>query len=547
MYARGGLLLAGLLLSACTPTALQTPENSRAYADFLVARVANLDRDHRAASDRYYAALQRAPHNQDLLQGALVSSLAAGEVQRARQVARMAPPGDAPGYAHLVRAADALNAGRWRQARQEIEKVEGTAAEMLTARMLLTWARTGDGAVDDVTVELQQMSSVRPYGGLFAFQQGMALDYAGRTEEALAAYATAESGGLWLPSGVERHADALYRAGRREEAAGLLQSFAQRQNPALEQALARGGAASERLTAANGAAVGLYGLAVIYLQENDSTNGLATLTLALMLDPQLDAARIAFAEEQNELGHGVEARAALSQVPRSSPYSISARVMEALIVADEGQRDEAIVLAQAAAEGGDVRARRGLADLYRRFQRYGDAEPLYTQLIAEQPNDWRLFFSRGVSRERLGRWPEAEADFRRALELSPDQPDVMNYLGYTWVDRGEHLDEGLAMIQRAVQVRPLSGAIIDSLGWAYFRMGRYDEALEYLERAVELEPADATLNEHLGDLYWRMDRRIEARFQWERALTLAPDNPQALQQKIDHGLPPMPPARSARQ
>lgn len=545
MYARGGVLLAGVFLAACTPTVLQTPENSHAYADFLVGRVANLGRDHQAASDRYYAALLRSPHDEELLQGALVASLATGDAPRARQVARMAPRGDAPGYAHLVRAVDALNAGRWRQAREEIEAVEGPAAEMLTARMLLTWARTGEGRVDDVTVELQQMSSVRPYGGLFAFQQAMALDYAGRSDEALAAYATAENGGLWLPSGVERHADLLLRAGRRDEAAALLQSFAQRQNPSLEAALARGGAASERLTPANGAAVGLYGLAVIYLQENDSTNGLATLTLALMLDPQLDAARLAFAEEQSDLSHYAEARAALSRVPATSPYAVSARVMEALILAEQQQQSEAIALAQSTAETGDIRARRALADIYRRFQRYSDAEPLYNQLISEQPGDWRLYFSRGVARERLQRWPEAEADFRRALEISPEQPDVMNYLGYTWVDRGEHLEEGLAMIQRAAQIRPLSGAIIDSLGWAYFRMGRYDQALEYLERAVELEPADATLNEHLGDLYWRMDRRIEARFQWRRALTLGPDDATALQQKIDNGLPPLPPTRAA--
>ncbi len=545
MQARGGVLLAGLLLAACTPTVLQTPENSHAYADFLVGRVANLGRDHQAASDRYYAALLRAPHDEELLQGALIAALATGDAQRARQVTRMAPRGDAPGYAHLVRAADAINTGRWRQAREEIEAVEGTAAEMLTARMLLTWASTGEGRVDDVTMELQQMSSVRPYGGLFAFQQAMALDYAGRSDDALTAYQTAEGGGLWLPSGVERHADALYRAGRRDEAVALLQSFSQRQNPSLERALTRGGAASERLTAANGAAVGLYGLAVIYLQENDSTNGLATLTLALMLDPQLDAARLAFAEEQKELDHPAEARAMLSRVPATSPYSVSARVMEAIILADQDQQGEAISLAQATAEGGDIRARRALADLYRRFQRYGDAEPLYTQLISETPSDWRLYFSRGVARERLQRWPEAEGDFRRALELSPDQPDVMNYLGYTWIDRGEHMDEGLAMIQRAVQIRPLSGAIIDSLGWAYFKMGQYDQALEYLERAVELEPADSTLNEHLGDLYWRMDRRIEARFQWRRALTLEPDDAQALQQKIDNGLPPIPPTRAA--
>lgn len=215
------------------------------------------------------------------------------------------------------------------------------------------------------------------------------------------------------------------------------------------------------------------------------------------------------------------------------------------MVYDSGDEDGAIALARAVAdESGDVRSRRTLADMYRNASRFAEAEPIYSEIIAAQPNDWRPYFSRGASRERLGRWPEAEADFQRALELSPEQPDVLNYLGYSWVDRGEHLQEGLAMIRRAAEIRPMSGAIIDSLGWAYFRLGDYSQAVDWLEAAVRLEPADATLNEHLGDAYWRMDRRIEARFQWQRALTFNPDNPDALRAKIENGLPAEPAPRT---
>ena len=132
---------------------------------------------------------------------------------------------------------------------------------------------------------------------------------------------------------------------------------------------------------------------------------------------------------------------------------------------------------------------------------------------------------------------------QEALRLSPDQPDVLNYLGYSWIDRGERLDEGLAMIQRAVELRPFSGAIIDRLGWAYFRMGDYPRALDLLERAVELEPSDPTLNDHLGDVYWRMGRRIEARFQWERALSFEPEEPDTIRAKLEAGLPAEPARR----
>jgi Flp pilus assembly protein TadD len=377
----------------------------------------------------------------------------------------------------------------------------------------------------------------------------MALDYAGRDAEALAAYEAAARGGLWLPTGVERHADLLVRLGRRDDAARLLNAESNRANPALAAALARVNAgeraAVEPLTPARGAAAGLYGLSAIFLGESDSTNGLAALTLALMLDPAYDGARLAFAQEHARLGHIDLARAALARIAPESPYAGAARMMEAWVLLDSGAEEEAIELARANAASGDLRARRTLADMYRNLGRYGEAEPIYTSMLADSPNDWRLHFARGAARERLGRWPDAEADLRRALELSPDQPEVLNYLGYSWIDRGEHLEEGLAMIRRAVELRPGSGAIIDSLGWAYYRLGDYAQALDHLERAVELEPADPTLNDHLGDVYWRLGRRIEARFQWQRALTLEPDNSAAIEAKLSGGLPAEPASRSA--
>jgi Flp pilus assembly protein TadD len=540
-------LAAGLGLAACATGA--SSSESRGYADFLIARVANMRADHEAAADRYFAALARSPRDDALLTGALTATLASGDLDRARQAARMAPREGAPSYAHLVRAADAIVAQRWRQADAELARVEGAASEELLSRMFVVWTRAAEGRVDDVVVDLAPLASIRPYGGLFAYQQAMALDYAGRDEEALAAYELAQQGGLWLPSGIERHADLLVRRGRREDAITLLDTPANQPNPALMAALARvragEPAAADRLTPARGAAVGLYGLSAIFLQETDTTNGLAALSLALMLDPGFDGARLAFAQQQSTLGHIGLARRMLAQVPQDSPYAGSARIMESWALLDAGREGDAFELARANAADGEPRALRTLADMHRHLGQYAEAEPLYDRLVDLQPDDWRLYFARGAARERLGRWAEAEADLRRALELSPDQPDVLNYLGYSWIDRGEHLQEGLAMIRRAVELRPMSGAIIDSLGWAYYRLGDYAQALDSLERAVELEPADPTLNDHLGDLYWRLGRRLEARFQWRRALTLEPDHPEAIQAKIDNGLPAEPARQSA--
>lgn len=552
MLLRGGMLAAALMgLSGCA-SAPPEPRAAASYRDYLIGRVANLRSDHSVAADRYISALARTPDDPALIEGAVMAALAAGDGARARQVARMSGAGDgAVAYAQLVLAADALAARDWRSAARNLTHVEGDAAEELIARMLAVWAEAGRGRQGAAGADLATLTTIRPYGGLFAYQQAMALDFIGRRDEALAAYDVGAKSGLWLPTAIEYHADLLARQGQGEGARALLSAEANRGNSAIAAALARletgRSVAAAPLTPARGAAAGLYGLSAIFVQEQDTTNALAVLALALMLDPELEAARLAFAQAHADMGHIDMARAVLARVAPGSPYAISARVMESWMALDAGEEERAISLAQANAEGGDPRAVRALADIYRDRKRYAEAEPLYSRLIAAESGNWRLYFARGAARERLGRWPDAEADMQRALELAPDQPDVMNYLGYSWVDRGERMPEALALIQRAVELRPMSGAIVDSLGWAHYRLGEYAQALDLLERAVELDPADPTLNDHLGDVYWRVGRRIEARYQWQRALTFEPDAPAPIQAKITDGLPQEPPLRTARQ
>jgi tetratricopeptide (TPR) repeat protein len=369
----------------------------------------------------------------------------------------------------------------------------------------------------------------------------MVLDFAGRKPEALQSYLDAVEGGMWLPPALERHMDLLARSGQRDEAIRILALPANSNNPELSAAAQRlqagQPAVATPLTPARGAAATLYGLAAIYLQQGDRTDGLATLTLALALDPQLDAARLAFAQAQSDLHNTDLAMATLHSVSPQSPYASSARVMEAWALVNNGRSDEGVALAREAADAGDMRAKRALADIYRNLHRDAEAEPIYSELIASTPDDWHVWFARGAARVGMGRAADGEADMQHALQLSPEQPDVMNYLGYTWVDRGEHVSEGVAMLQRAAALKPNSGPIADSLGWAYYRMRDYQNARDNLEHAVELLPADATLNDHLGDVYWRLNRHTDARYQWQRALTFSPADASAIQAKVDHGLP----------
>lgn len=540
-------VMAGLALAAASCASPEpTPQSSQVYADFLIGRIANARDDYGAASDRYFAALQRSPRDEALVQGALAATLTAGDEARARRAASMAAREDAPSLARLVRATDAMRISDWRRAERELQDAQGSAVEEMFARTMLVWVRVGQRRTDEAFADLAPLTSIRPYGGLFLYQQAMALDVAGRRDAALTVYDTAMRAEMFLPPAAERHADALVRIGKRDEALAMLaQLNGNRGNAALDAQLRRiqaGAGAAAALTPAQGAAIGLYGFGAILLQqEHNVDGGLIALSLALMLDPNIDAARLLFAEGHADEDRMTIAREALARIGPNSPYAESARILEARLLMRGGRPDEALEAARANAQGSSARAQRALADMYATQNRHADAEPIYTALLTQDPENWRLHFARAATRDELGRWSDAEADLRQALALSPDQPDVLNYLGYSWVDRGENLQEGLTMIRRAVELRPSSGAIIDSLGWAYYRLGDYRQALLFLERAVELEPGSSVLNDHLGDAYWRVGRRTEARFQWRRALTQDPEDAAAIEAKLQNGLPAPPP------
>jgi Flp pilus assembly protein TadD len=181
-----------------------------------------------------------------------------------------------------------------------------------------------------------------------------------------------------------------------------------------------------------------------------------------------------------------------------------------------------------------------LADALRVNERYAESAQVLDKLIANQgaKSTWQLYYMRGVAKQQSGDWAGGESDMKKALSLSPDEPEVLNYLGYSWVDRGERLQEAKAMIERAVAAKPDSGAMVDSLGWAYFRLGDFNKAVDQLEHAAELEPADPDINNHLGDAYWRAGRKTEAQFQWQRVLTLNPDAKlrEEVERKLKSGL-----------
>jgi tetratricopeptide (TPR) repeat protein len=267
--------------------------------------------------------------------------------------------------------------------------------------------------------------------------------------------------------------------------------------------------------------------------------------LATYLRPDLAEAFLLIGDVLAAQENYAEAIVAYEEVPADSPLAPDAglRIAQALHV--EGRHEEAYARLDALAEAAPERidALVQLGDLLRREEAYLRAEEAYSRAVARigqpQPEHWTLFYARGITYERTKRWTEAEEDFLLALELQPEQPFVLNYLGYSWVDMGLHLDQARGMLERAVEIRPRDGFIVDSLGWVHYRLGEYDEAVEALERAIELEPGDPVINDHLGDAYWRVGREREARYQWQRALTLEPEEDEIpkIERKLQRGLP----------
>jgi len=223
-------------------------------------------------------------------------------------------------------------------------------------------------------------------------------------------------------------------------------------------------------------------------------------------------------------------------------YAAQLRIARTLHALERPDESYDLLEELAAAEPARIESLVQLGDLLRRDEHYGRAEAAYSRAVERlgEPDreHWTLFYARGITFERTKRWPRAETDFLTALELEPEQPFVLNYLGYSWVDMGMNLDQAKGMLYRAVELRPNDGFIIDSLGWVHYRLGEYPDAVEQLERAVELEPGDPVINDHLGDAYWRVGRHREARYQWARALTLEPEEDAVadIEEKLKSGL-----------
>ncbi|OHB30378.1 MAG: hypothetical protein A2790_17355 [Phenylobacterium sp. RIFCSPHIGHO2_01_FULL_69_31] len=480
---------------------------------------------------------------------AFTAALMAGDIQKAALLAPDGPTASEPGkrLGRLVKVVAAIGEGKGKVAKAELSNDGIGFPHRAAAALLGPWvsASVGDTEGSTVRPQLRGDAGVDYFGQI---GQAHLFERARRYDEAETDFKAVTASENPSEIAVLAYGGFLERRNRRPEALALYDAALKRNpsNLSLKAARARAGAnrtAPAMPTLKEGAAFALLAPAATMISAKQESIGLAYLRLSLSLDPQRNDAWLMLGDLLQQNGDVEGARLAYSKPKPTSAEFPAAQAKLAWSYQSAGDKEGALRLARTGAATGDTEARTTLSDLLRANEQYPEAIEILNGVIAEaKAPDWQLHYARGQAFERSGRWKEAEADLALALKLRPDEPELLNYLGYAWIDRGERLQEAMGMVERAVASNPRSGAIVDSLGWAHYRLGDYKKAVEVLEQAVELEAGDPEINNHLGDAYWMVGRKDEAVFQWRRVLTLKPDDriKGDAEKKLASGLGPQP-------
>lgn len=533
------------------PHAANDMSGMTAAGSYLAARHASQMRDAVAAAEFYRDALKRDPKNPDLLNRAFLSLVIGGEIKPSVKFAERVVKADKTDrVGRLVLGVHAIKEKRYRAARRDLtQSVRGPITD-LTATLLTAWSMAGERHSRSAVSKIDHLTGPDWYAIFKDLHAGMILDLAGHEKDAgkrLAHAYQLDGSALRV---VEAYGSWLSRNKSPAEALKVFEAFNAKlpRHPLVLAAMdkLKAGKKLPRVvtSAQGGAAEALYGLGASLGRRGGEDLGLVYLQLALYLEPHHSLALLSLADLYEAIKKPELALNTYERIAKDSPLHRNAAIqmaadLDALDRPEEAKQQLEALLKQ---DPNDVEAIMALGTVLRGHKEFDKCGDVYSKAIAtlKQPekSNWVMFYFRGICYERSHQWPKAEADLKEALKLFPEQPHVLNYLGYSWIDKGVHLDEGMAMIKRAVQQRPDDGYIVDSLGWAYYKLGNYEEAVKQLQRAIELKPEDPTINDHLGDAYWRVGRKLEAHFQWAHARDMKPDPDELakIEAKLKNGL-----------
>lgn len=531
----------------------ETEEATSLLGSYLAGRIARGQHDSTAASEYYRAALERDPENMPLAEQSLLMEATEGRFDRAVELARrIRAQFSDHRMARLVLGLEAAKNKRYQEAIEQFGSPGTGVMEQLTLALARGWMKLGRGDVSGALAEAGKVNQAEWARFYVRYHRALMHDVAGQSEQAQRIYESIFRSDTKSSRVALAYAHNVAASGNSKLALSILDEHAKKTGVVhpvargLAQEIEAGQPVTPLIKTPNeGLAEIFYGLGEALASEGGINVGAIYLQMALYLEPSSPFALAALANVYETTKNYEAAIKVYDRIPQGTALqqAIDIRKAQNLNLLDRVEEAKVLLEKQAAEDPTDPKAFDALGNMMRGHKRYEEAIDYYTKVIAlikkPETKHWPYYYARGTSYERVKKWPLAEADLQKALQLSPNQSLILNYLGYSWVDQGINLKRGLRLIERAVQLKPDDGYIVDSLGWAHFRLGNYRQAVKYLERAVELRPEDPTLNDHLGDAYWRVGRQREAYFQWRQALTLKPEPEDVakIQEKVAKGLP----------
>ncbi len=541
--------------------------DSSVVGNYLSGDYAVRNQDAASASLSFSEALRKDPENPVLLKGGYRLMLSLGEIKKAVEIAiRYLNNNEMTSSLGVLLSAYEIKRSEFDRAGVILEQVtiendssiEAGVNSVITP-MLRIWVKSGQGKYDEALAEIEQLQAEEKLPPTFLYyQSALIADLAGNIEVANKGYSEIIAREQIIPYHFAQMAGNFYmRSGNAGAAKELFTSYNKQRTEAehfsseLKQIDKNNAASQPRLVknAADGFSEVLKEAVRVLYSGGYFNEGLGYLRLSMFLAPDNDETTVLLAKYYENIGQYQPAIEQYEKIGSKSDFYLTSQVSIADNLYVVGERKKSVKLLKKLSRKNpdSTLILLSLADLLRKDGRYDDAAGAYSKMIdrisTPELKNWPMFFARGICFERAGKWQQAEADLLKSLELKPGQPEVLNYLGYSWIDRNMNIEQAKSMVEEAVKERPDDAQVIDSMGWVLFKTKDFENASKFLERAAEITPYDSVINNHLGDSYWKQGRYNEARFQWQRALKFKNSDEvldDDLKEKLKNGLPDSP-------